>query len=176
MSVYINKIQYYFIRVVCFIGVNFFGFWGIFFITGLFIDIAEQNVTDDVIIGIAAFLVAVWVLLLILNHYKNKVKIYDSFFSTDADGIVYPRIIACSLGIPEKKVIADLRILTSMHFYSNCTLDESGENVKVILSNAKVTKANQMRYHKVICPHCGGENRVREGFVYGCEYCSGKIE
>lgn len=173
---YINKPMFYFFKFFIFLGINFNGAFGVIFLTGLGIDVAEGQKTPSMIYGITVFFLIFWVLFLFLNHYYRKVKIYDSFFSTDADGIVYPNIVATALGIEEKKVIRDIRILLKMNYFRNCQFVEREGKVRIILTNREVAIANRLRYKIVHCRNCGGENKVREGFVYGCQYCAGRIE
>lgn len=173
---YINKFRYVFTRITCFLGMSFFGTLTITMVTGLGIDLVHKEKTPGVIWFCVWFFLILWVLFLVLHYIVNKVKIYNSFFATDADGVVYPKMIAKSLGITEKRVIGELRVLLYFHYFNCCELQYVLEPSKVVLSNPKVTAENRKRYKKVLCKNCGGENQIREGFVYGCKYCSGRIE
>lgn len=173
---YINKAQYSVKKIICYICVHFFGTLGVIIITGMFMDLNTGESTPEAVNVMGALIIFFWIWSLVTNYFLKKVKIYDSFFATDADGIVYPKIVAKSLGITEKRVVWEMQVLLRKSYFKNCQLEQAeGEN-RIILSNKDVRKANGMRYKTVICRNCGGENRVREGFVYGCQYCSGRIE
>lgn len=173
---YINKANYNVIRFLCFVGINFFGAFAAFCITGLAMDAVQQESHGKTIVVFTLVLVIVWGIFLRLNWYSGKVKVYDSFFSNDPDGVMYTKVIAKSLGISEERVIKELDYLISRNYFKNCQLSNDGMNTIVTLSNEEAVKANNAGYKIVRCPNCGGENRIREGFVYACQYCSGKVE
>lgn len=174
-NMYINKVNYYIFKIFCILGVNFFGIIGAFFITGYGMDFVRGNATPKSVFVVALILWGLWIYFLKLNHALKKTLIYDSLFSNDADGVMLIKVIAKSIGVSEEIVLKDLRKLIKLRLIPNCTIVE-GENSKVILSNAKATEASRINYIKVKCNNCGADNYIREGFIYGCQYCLGRID
>ena len=82
------------------------------------------------------------------------------------------KVIARALGMEENKVISEINLLSKFHILKNCNIQIEGGKGLIVLMN----EDNKGQIRTVACPHCGGENYVRSGFVQSCQYCSGKLD
>lgn len=177
-AMYIKKTQYYLLKLISGIGVYFWGFlfWAMIF--GIFMDFSMGN--DDIIhtdipsitIGLCFY----WLAHLFFRHWVEKLIIYNGIFSNDADGVLPVKVVSRALDFPEKKVISDIEFLCKLHILKNCVLRKEESNTIIILSgNGRNGMGYQQQLRRVICPHCGGENMVRVGFVMPCNFCGGSL-
>lgn len=178
---YIKKVQYYILKIISGFGTYFWGFLFWTMVFGMLMDVSMGN--DDFINtdipSITLGLLSFWIVHLFLRYWIGKLKIYNSIFANDADGIIQVKVVAKALGFTEEKVTSDIRFLFKMHLFKNIVLKKNDLNSMVIvLGNAENNGSVEMGKQKriVICPTCGGENDIRPGFVSACRFCSGSLE
>ena len=171
----INKCQYYVLKVLCVIGNNLWGFLSFFMILGLCMDLSQKNYStfQTDIPSLAFAFCLIWLCHFILYGWVKKVKVYNGIFANDPDGVLQSKVVARALGITEEKVASEISLLCRMKLLKNCTLES---DYTIILSGESADLAYSKQLQTVICPHCGGENHIRKGFVHSCQYCSGSLE
>ncbi len=175
---YIKKVQYYFLNMISGFGTYFWGFLFWTMIFGMLMDVSMGN--DDFIgtdiPSITCGLCSFWVGHLFFRYWIEKLKIYNGIFANDADGVLPVKVVSKALDFSEEKVIAEIGFLCKLHLLQNCELLKEGSHTMIILSNRVGNGMEYKRQHRrVICPHCGGENFVRPGFVVPCDFCGGNL-
>lgn len=176
---YISKVKYNFLKVICVIGLNLWGFLCVIMLIGLGIDISKSRfgVFQTDIPSILCAFAAIYGMHFFVGIWLEKVKVYHGFFANDADGILQPKVIARALGMEERKVVSEIQILCRWHLFKNCSIQYNGFENVIVLSEAKTAGLGyEQQFRVVVCPHCGGENHIRPGFVQSCQFCSGKID
>ncbi|MGN0438630.1 MAG: hypothetical protein ACI4F4_08920 [Lachnospiraceae bacterium] len=172
---YIRKKLYYLIKVLCIIGTYFWGFLSVTLVIGMLLDLLTGDnayLQADVPFILSCF-GTIWIAHILFKQWIEHARVYDGLFSNDADGILQTKVIARALGMEEKKVISEINLLCKFQLLKNCSLQVIGEKSMVVLFNGD---NGQMQIRTVVCPHCGGENYLRSGFVQSCRYCEGKLD
>lgn len=174
---HINKRIYYIWKIVEVVGMYLWGFLSV--IMGLCIAfsviISDYQFMNNDVLSITAVIFSCWIAHFFLRDCLEKTKLYNGFFSNDPDGILQMKVIARALGIEEEQVIKHINILLRMKLIKNCSIVcRNGQNL-ILLSNVDKTETKE-QYRDVICPHCGGHNQIRAGYVQSCQFCSGKLE
>lgn len=172
---YIRKNLYYFIKVLCIIGTNIWGFLSVTLVVGILLDLltGDNAFMMANVPSILSCFGTIWVAHIIMKQWIEHARVYDGLFSNDADGVLQTKVIARALGMEEKNVISEINWLCKLYLLKNCSIRVVGEKSVVVLSNGD---NGQIQIKTVICPHCGGENYLRPGFVQSCQYCSGKLD
>lgn len=176
---HIKKGQYFLLKIISGFGTYFWGFlfWAMMFGMAMDTSMGNNDVAGTDIPSITCGLFFFWMTHLFLRYWVEKLKIYNGIFSNDADGILPVKVVARALDFPEEKVISDIEFLHRLHILKNCELRKEDANTMIILSeNTANNMKNRKQIKRVICPHCGGENEVRPGFVVPCHFCSGSLE
>lgn len=176
---YIKKIQYYILKFISGFGTYFWGFlfWAVVF--GMLMDVCMGNndFLEADIPSLSMGLFMFWITHLFFRYWVAKLIIYNGIFSNDADGILPVKVVARALDFSEKNVISDIEFLCKLRILKNCVLLKEESNTMIILSGHAGNGTEYRRQMKrVICPHCGGENFIRQGFVIPCHYCGGNLE
>ncbi len=171
---YIRKTIYYPAKVIVGIGNYFWGGLAVIMLMSLFVSYTPDKLSDCVSIGGSFF--TIWAGHFFFGIYLQKAKFYNTFLENDKDGILQIRVIAKAIGKSEKETIEDLKVLHKLRLLQNCFIQEEQYPV-VVLQNPNLKRESRLpQMQKKICPHCGGENMVRAGFVYQCKYCDGSLE
>lgn len=176
---YISKGQYYFLKVISVIGNNLWSFLCFVMVIGLFMDMARGDFSvfqTDIPSIICAF-GTIWGAHLVLRFFLEKIKVYNGIFANDADGILQTKVVARALGLEESKVVFEIKLLCKLKLLKNCMLQTDGSKTVIILSGKQGAGLDyKEQLQVVVCPHCGGENHIRAGFVQSCRFCSGKLD
>lgn len=172
---YIRKKLYYLIKVICIIGTYFWGFLSVTFIMGMLLDLltGDNAYLQENVPTIISCFGTIWIVHIVIKQWVEHARVYDGLFSNDRDGILQTKVIARALGVEEKKVVSEINWLCKCYLLKNCSLQVIGEKNMVVLSNGD---NGQREMKTVVCPHCGGENYLRSGFVQSCRYCEGKLD
>ena len=171
---YINKKLYYVIKSIYLIGIYFWGMLEVSLVVGVCLDVV-QGENGYMQAGIPIYIIIFGVLFaahIPVNAMLQSTRIFSGIFSNNAAGILQPKVIAKALGLDEKKVITDFRLLCKSKLLLNCRLQTVDGMDMIVLADTE----GKFHLRKVICPHCGGENYVHRGFVQCCKYCSGNLE
>lgn len=175
---YINKVQSFFMNIVSGVGTVFWGllFWIMIFGMLMDLSVGDFGFLQTSIPSITGGLGVFYVIHLFLRYLAEKVKIYNALFSNDANGILHVKVVARALGISVSKVIGQLNLLFRLHLLKNCELQVWGKEDMIVLSQNSQRGESVPELVTVVCSHCGGENKIRPGFVQACIYCQGSLE
>lgn len=173
---YINKEWYNLLKVISAIGNILWSFLGFTMIFGLSLKLARGDDLNTDTLSVTIFCCVMWIAHFVLRIWVERVKVYNGIFANDADGILQTKVIARALGIEESRVVSEINILCRLQLLKNCTVQwEDSQNVVILSNEEGVNLSYTQQLQTVICPHCGGKNHIRRGFVQSCQFCSGKL-
>ncbi|SCW55950.1 hypothetical protein SAMN02910456_01855 [Ruminococcaceae bacterium YRB3002] len=110
---------------------------------------------------VAGVLIIVWRLLAMRK--RSHVRIYNSLFEEDHDGILTYDSIASMTGYPVSKVVSDLIYFQHRNILVNVTLGTNAARVDLTSDNKE--------FITVACPECGAHVNIRRSGGGKCDHC-----
>lgn len=178
---YLNKVQYYFLNIVSFIGIYLWGTLSFCFICAFCITLIQGELDEllkngDTYLSITVSFCVIFLAHKWLRKSIARVNIYNSLFSNDPDGIIQIQVLERAMGVDHSEILKEIKLLQKLKLLEHCRVETLGEhNARILLTNAAL--GERMTQDKTVyCRNCGAKNRIRTGFVNSCTYCGSKLD
>lgn len=99
----------------------------------------------------------------IFLHNLTRLRLYNSIFEEDHDGIIMYSDMASMTGFTEAKVIKDLMRFVKRNYMVNITLGRTAARVDLL--------SDENEFQVVACPTCGAKVNIRKNGGGRCVHC-----
>ncbi len=154
----------------------FIGVCGVFLASSRLINGIEKEKYSEYLYVYIVLIISFGMLLGIsINMFRlaGKANKFNSIFENDPDGQLSVEKTALLFGMPVFKFVKLFDKLVKKGYLVNCSLDNSGEQLLIVLNNGG--RSTQQKFDIINCPHCGAANDIKLGFVEKCKYCGNKL-
>lgn len=153
--------------VFAIIGLLFFGI-------GLIGGFSDPSLAQYRVIYLVFLLPFAWMLWQSIKkgQLRSMARRYNGIFCSDADGLISLAQLSANLNQTASQIRKELETLLHKGYLHNCTLSLDDPPRMILGGNGNANG----RTAAAVCPNCGANNTVREGYASTCIYCGTVIK